>query len=81
MYKGESSHNGIQFTQIIQENDVDNNIVYQSALVWPEDPLMDHVKYDSSDFEIPSNDLTKKNQNNLFLKLGCHIVSDWVCLI
>ena len=70
----ESSHDDIQNTQ---ENDVDTNIVYESALVEPEDPLMDHVNYDSSDSEIPSNDSEKKNHDNVFLKLGGHIASEW----
>lgn len=60
-----------------QENDVDTNIVYESALVESEDPLIDHVNYDLLDSDIPSNDFEKKNHDNLFLKLGGHIASEW----
>ena len=60
-----------------QENDVDTNIVYESLLIETEDPLIDHVNYDSLDSDIPTDDLENKNDDNLFLKLGGHIASEW----
>jgi len=65
--------------RITDEYDVDTNTVYASVLVENEDVVMNHVDNESySDSETSSDSIiSTQNDNNLFMKLGSHIVSEW----